>query len=153
MWPAASWIGTTSWPGPTPIQVGVRDEFCVGASCGSPKTAATCRQLLGGFEHLWRFLGGDGVEPTNNAAERGLRHGVMWRKSSGGTASRQGSLFVSRLMGVVATCRQQSRDVLEFLTSCFEASTRCEPVPSLRPARGAHQLLSRPIAHKGEKAP
>ena len=125
------WDDFLAWA--TPIQVGVRDELGLGVSCGSPKTAATCRQLLGGFEHLWRFLGGDGVEPTNNAAERGLRHGVMWRKSSGGTASRQGSLFVSRLMGVVATCRQQSRDVLEFLTSCFEASTRCEPVPSLRP--------------------
>ena len=116
-----------------PIQAGVRDELGGGAWCGSPKTAATCRHLLGGFEHLWRFLAGDGVEPTNNTAERGLRHAVLWRQSSGGTASPQGSLFVSRLLGVVATCRQQGRDVLDFLTACFEASTRSEPVPSLRP--------------------
>ena len=115
-----------------PIQAGVRDELGLGASCASPKTAATCRHLLGGFEHLWRFLAGDGVEPTNNAAERGLRHAVMWRKSSGGTASPQGSLFVSRLMGVVATCRQQGRNVLDFLTACFEAKNRSLPIPSLR---------------------
>ena len=58
---------------------------------------------------------------------------MLWRQSSGGTASPQGSLFVSRLLGVVATCWQQGRDVLDFLTKCFEASTRSEPVPSLRP--------------------
>ncbi len=85
----------------------------------------------GGEDHLWRFLAGDGVEPTNNTAERALRHGVLWRKSSGGTASEWGSRFVSRLLGVVETCRQRGRSVLEFLTSCFEASLRSQPVPSL----------------------
>ena len=87
----------------------------------------------GGEEHLWRFLAGDGVEPTNNTTERGLRHGVLWRKSSGGTASVCGSRFVTRLLGVVATCRQQGRSVLNFLTDCFEASVRSQPLPSLRP--------------------
>ena len=86
-----------------PIREGVRDELNKGASCPSPRTAATCRQLLAGEANLWRFLAGDGVEPTNNAAERALRHGVLWRKSSGGTASERGSHFVSRLLGVVAT--------------------------------------------------
>ncbi len=102
-----------------------------GVSCPSPKTAATCRQLLGGEEHLWRFLDGGGVEPTNNAAERALRHGVLWRKSSGGTASVWGSRFVSRLLGVVATCRQQGRGVLDFLTACFEANIRGQAIPLL----------------------
>ena len=80
-----------------------------------------------------RFLAGDGVEPTNNKAERALRHGVLWRKSSGGTASEWGSHFVSRLLGVVATCHQQGRSVLDFLTACFEAGLRSQPVPSLVP--------------------
>ena len=107
------------------------EELGRGASCPSSRTAATCRHLLGGFEHLWRFLAGDGIEPTNNTAERALRHGVLWRKSSGGTASERGSRFVSRLLGVVETSRQQGRSVLEFLTSCFEASIRSQPAPSL----------------------
>ena len=64
----------------------VREELGRGASGPSRRTAATCRHLPGGEDHLWRFLAGDGVEPTNNTAERALRHGVLWRKSSGGTA-------------------------------------------------------------------
>jgi transposase len=124
-----SWDRFLGWAGP--IREGVRHELSRGVSCPSPKTAATCRQLLGGEEHLWRFLAGDGVDPTNNRAERALRHGVLWRKSSGGTASEWGSRFVSRLLGVVATCRQQGRGVLDFLTACFEATIRGQATPSL----------------------
>ena len=36
------------------------------------------------------FLTEEGVEPTNNRAERALRFGVLWRKRSQGTASTQG---------------------------------------------------------------
>ncbi len=126
-----SWEDFLRWAGA--IQAGVRHDLGLGVSCSSRKTAATCRHLLGGFEHLWRFLAGEGVAPTNNPAERGRRPGVLWRKSSGGTASVWGSRFVSRLLGVVATCPQQGRGVLDFLTACFEASLRSRPVPSLRP--------------------
>jgi len=59
--------------------------------------------------------------PTNNTAERALRHAVLWRKMSGGTASARGSRFVERVLSVVATCRQQGRNVLGFLTDCFRA--------------------------------
>jgi transposase len=52
-------------------------------------------------------------------AERALRHAVLWRKTSGGTASERGSRFVERVLSVAATCRQQGRNVLEFLTGCF----------------------------------
>ena len=124
-----SWDDFLRWA--DPIRAGVREELDRGASCSSVPTAATCRHLLGGEAHLWRFLAGDGVEPTNNPAERALRHGVLWRKSSGGTASEWGSRFVSRLLSVVATCHQRGCSVLDFLTSCFEASVRSRPVPSL----------------------
>jgi len=102
-----------------PIRWGVRQALDRGASCASEKTAATCRNLLEGEEHLWTFLRVRGIEPTNNAAERALRHAVLWRKSSGGTASEWGSRFVERVLSVVATCRQQGRNVLEFLTHCL----------------------------------
>ncbi len=124
-----SWDDFLRWADSIRVRVG--EELIQGSSCSSVSTAATCRHLLGGEGHLWRFLAGDGVEPTNNPAERALRHGVLWRKSSGGTASVWGSRFVSRLLGVVATCRQRGRSVLDFLTSCFEASVRSQPVPSL----------------------
>lgn len=45
-------------------------------------TSATCMDFLNRFDTLWLFVYTDGVEPTNNLAERGLRHGVIWRKLS-----------------------------------------------------------------------
>ena len=114
-----------------PIRWGVRQALGRGVSCPSEKTAATCRMLLEGEEHLWTFLRVRGIEPTNNAAERALRHAVLWRKSSGGTASEWGSRFVERVLSVAATCRQQGRNVLEFLTDCFRAHVTGGPLPSL----------------------
>lgn len=124
-----SWDEFLWWAGR--LQARLRADLEVGVLCGSTKTAGTCRQLLKGWEHLWRFLAGDGTEPTNNAAERGLRHAVLWRRTSGGTASELGSRFVCRLSSVVATCRQRGRSVLEYLCSCFEANLRSEPTPPL----------------------
>ena len=74
-----------------------------------------------------------GVEPTNNAAERAVRHAVIWRRISGGTDSAWGSRFVERMLTVVATCRQQGRNVLEYLTSCFQAARSRQAIPSLLP--------------------
>jgi transposase len=89
--------------------------------------------LLENEEHLWTFLRVRGIEPTNNTAERALRHAVLWRKSSGGTASEWGSRFVERVLTVTATCRQQGRDVLEYLTDCFRARPAGLGLPSLVP--------------------
>ncbi len=124
-----SWDDFLCWA--VAIQIQMWPVLEVGASCSSPKTAGICRRLRAGWEHLWRFLAGDGVEPTNNAAERGLRRGVIWRKTSGGTASVVGSQFASRLLGVIETCRQRGRCVMDFLISCFEASLQSQPMPSL----------------------
>src|SRR5262245_265005 len=114
-----------------PIRWGIRQALGRGASCMSEKTAATCRNLLEGEEHLWHFLRVRGIEPTNNSAERALRHAVLWRKSSGGTASEWGSRFVERVLSVLATCRQQGRNVLEFLSGCFRAQQAGRRHPTL----------------------
>jgi transposase len=57
----------------------------------------------------------------------------LWRKSSGGTASEWGSRFVERVLSVVATCRQQGRNFLEFLTDCFQAQQAGRRHPTLLP--------------------
>jgi transposase len=110
-----------------------RDDLRRGLACGHPRTAATCRELLSGETHLWTFVRVAGIEPTNNDAERALRHGVIYRKTSGGTDSEQGSRFVERMLSVVATCRQQDRNVLEYLTRCYQAHLDGQPIPSLLP--------------------
>jgi transposase len=104
-----------------------------GQECGCAKTAGTCRELLAVEAALWTFAYKRGVEPTNNAAERALRHAVRWRKTSYGTASAAGSRFVESILTVVESCRQQGRNVLAFLTSCCEAWRNQTAAPSLVP--------------------
>jgi transposase len=105
-----------------------------GAGCGCAATAGVCRELLAVEPALYTFAAVEGVEPTNNAAERALRHAVCWRKTSYGTDSAGGSRFVERVLTVVATCRQQGRDVLEYLTRTCDATVRHQSPPSLLPA-------------------
>ena len=74
------------------------------------------------------------VDPVICQPERVLRHAVLWRKSSGGADSEVGSRFVERMLSVVATCRQQDRNVLEFLSTCCRARLDGSDAPSLLPA-------------------
>lgn len=104
-----------------------------GATCGCAKTEGTCRDLLADEKYLWTFVRTPGIEPTNNTAERSLRHAVLWRKSSYGTDSENGSRFVERILTLSATCRQQGRDVLETLTACIAAHQTAAIPPSLLP--------------------
>ncbi len=116
-----------------------RDDLRLGLTCGHSKTGGTCRELLAGETHLWTFVRVEGIEPTNNDAERALRHGVIYRKTSGGTDSETGSRFVERILSVVATCRQQDINVLDYLTRCYQAHLDGTPVPSLIPQASASE--------------
>jgi len=120
----------------TPLRREVERLLDAGSHCGVPKTAGTCRDILKRREALWTFVQVDGVEPTNNTAERAIRPGVLWRKGSFGTQSEEGSRFVESMMTVVATLKQQQRNVLEYLTEACEAALRGEAAPSLLPVSG-----------------
>jgi transposase len=115
----------------------VKQALLEGSRCSCAKTSATCFEILKVEEGLWAFARVRGVEPTNNAVERALRHAVIWRRISGGTDSVNGSRFVERMLTVVATCRQQRRNVLDYLSSCFEADCRGQALPSLLPVAAA----------------
>ena len=97
------------------------------------RTVRTCQQLLQRSEALWTFLDIQGVETTNNAAERALRQSVIQRKISHGVQSRQGAICRSRLLTVTTSLRQQGRDVWRFLAQAWIAHLRGEVMPSLLP--------------------
>jgi transposase len=115
------------------IQTQIRHWLTRGLTVSSSRTAATCRLLLAGDTDLWRFVSVPGLEPTNNSAERALRHSVIWRRSSHGTQSDHGSRFVERILTVVETCRQQQRPVFAFLRGALMAYRAGQPAPSLLP--------------------
>jgi len=88
------------------------------------------------FEHngrLFTFLELEGVEPTNNSAERALRTGVQWRKICFGSRSANGELATARLLTVAETCDLQSLNILAYLSAAI-ACHRCrQQVASLLP--------------------
>jgi transposase len=129
-----------------PVRHEVERLLEVGQRCGVPKTAGSCREILKLRQALWTFVRHEGVEPTNNAAERAIRPGVLWRKGSFGTQSPEGSRCVETMMTVVATLKQQHRNVLDYVTAACEAALCGEPAPSLLPTPGALNQGMRPVA-------
>ena len=87
------------------------------------------------FQRLFTFLEHEGVEPTNNVAERILRTAVQWRKISFGNRSRNGEVATARLLTVTQTCKRQKRHVLGYLTGAVRCYRSHTAAPSLLPLR------------------
>ena len=77
------------------------------------------------------FIEKDGVDPTNNTAERALRCAVQWRKTSFGSRSARGETAMARLLTVTRTCRMQNRNSLHYLSAAVRAHRSTATVPSL----------------------
>ncbi len=102
-----------------------------GKRVDDPKARALCKNLSELWDGLWTFSKVEGVEPTNNAAERALRPGVLWRKGSFGSQSARGSRFVERMLTVTASCRQQKRHLLTLLVEACQGAISGSSPPSL----------------------
>jgi len=92
-----------------------------------------CKELYNHKEHLWTFLADPEVEPTNNAGERSLRHGVIWRKLSFGTQSDRGDRFVETMLTIIETCQKQGKSVLGFVTQALRQTNTSIRILSLLP--------------------
>jgi transposase len=93
--------------------------------------SGSCADMLAHRAALWNFVEHEGVEPTNNHAERELRAFVLWRKRSYGTQSDRGNRFAERVMTIAHTARKQGKNVLELLTACCVAQLDGGACPSL----------------------
>ena len=116
-----------------PVKRDVERYLLRGMSSGKKVLVGTCRELYKHRPWLWEFARTDGVEPTNNASERALRHAVIWRKLSFGTQSAAGSRFVETMLTVIETCRQQGRPVCDYLASALQAHFAQQKAPTLLP--------------------
>jgi len=95
------------------------------------------RALFEHNERLFTFLDQEGVEPTNNSAERALRTGVQWRKICFGNRSATGELATARLLTVAETCELQKLNILAYLSAAIASRRRSERPASLLPSRPA----------------
>ena len=103
-----------------------------GMRCRRQKRAAAfCAELLRLEPALWTFARVEGIEPTNNHAERMLRPAVMWRKQSLGSHSIEGCRFVDRMMTVLQTLRLRGQSVMDYLEQAVHALRHGLSPPSL----------------------
>jgi transposase len=119
----------------SPIRQKIEDLLRTGTRCGEAKTEGMCVMILKVAPAMWTFVRVEGIEPTNNAAERAIRPAVLYRKGCFGTHSAEGSRFVERILTVTMTLRQQGRNVLDFLTQACVAAAHGHRPPSLLPTR------------------
>jgi len=113
-----------------PIQIMIETRLVAGTRRYDAAEGLS-HELLAQWDALWTFVRVEGVEPTNNAAERALRPAVLWRKGCFGAQSAEGNTFVERILTVSATCRQQNRHLHTFLTEAVSAYWAGRPAPSL----------------------
>jgi len=114
-----------------PLRTQVENTLQRAAAANIDTVSGSCIDILEHKAALWTFVEHEGVEPTNNHAERELRAFVLWRKRSFGTQSDRGNLFAERLMTVAHTARKQNKNVLTFLTQCCTAARDSTAPPSL----------------------
>ena len=103
------------------------------AQSACARTQGKAKALLKYRPALWTFVDVEGIPPTNNEAERALRHAVILRKLSFGTQSDRGSRFIERMLSAVDTLRKQDRDVMGFLMDALAANGTTATPPSLLP--------------------
>ena len=86
-----------------------------------PNEEAVRKRLHKQRDHLFTFLDHDGVEATNNLAERQLRPAVIARKISCGNKTPKGARTWQILTSLAATCAQRA-------TSFVAALARAAPL-------------------------
>jgi transposase len=116
-----------------PLREQIRTLLHKAAGSRHPKTANFAAGLLDEYDALWTFCDVPGIDPTNNAAERALRHAVIMRKTQLGTQSERGNRWIERICSVRETCRLQHRSPLAYLIDAATAAHNRLPAPSLVP--------------------
>jgi transposase len=117
----------------SPIRRRIHDLLFSGAFVAEANARGGLSEMLKAEEWFWTFVEVEGVEPTNNEAERCFRGAVLWRKGSFGVWSERGARYVERMLTVTGTCRKQGRQVYAYLREAIAAYRRGDKAPSLLP--------------------
>ena len=110
-----------------------QSPFSTSVNSRHQKTSNFCAGLLDEYDALWPFCEVEVIDPTNNAAERALRHGVILRRIQLGTQAEKGNRWIERICTARETCMLQGRSVLGYLVDAPTAAHHHQPTPSLTP--------------------
>jgi transposase len=98
---------------------------------GARRRVVKCAGLLKYEAQLWTFTKVEGVEPTNNAAERALRPAVVWKKRSYGVESERGSEYAESMLSLWATCRCNRVNAVKYLRELIQSHRLKTTPPSI----------------------
>jgi transposase len=88
-------------------------------------------EILNDWEAVVAFVSAPNLPPTNNEAERALRHAVIARRISFGTRTDEGSRFYAAGLSVIATCRQRGVETWAYAGRLIAAARANLPAPQL----------------------
>ncbi len=106
----------------------------LGKKADHSKLQALAKEILNDWDAVVAFVANPELPPTNNEAERALRHAVIARRIGYGTRTREGSLAYSSLLSVIETCRLRQVNPWEYISSVIKLA-RKGLSPPLLPTR------------------
>lgn len=113
----------------------LKDKFlATGRRCAAGGARDMVARLKDYGEEYFLFLENPHIEPTNNLAEREVRHCVIDRRITQGTRGSAGQRWCERIWTVLATCARQKRDGFAFVAESVRTFYAKQPQPSLLPA-------------------
>lgn len=89
------------------------------------------KEILNDWEAVVAFVDHPELPPTNNEAERALRHAVIARQIGYGTRTREGSRAYSSLLSVIETCRLRNLNPWTFIAEVIDKGRKGQTPPSL----------------------
>jgi len=117
----------------SPILARLKRACNLGSKEEHAKLKALANEILNDWDAVVAFVKNPGLPPTNNEAERALRHAVISRRISYGTRTSEGSKAYAALLSVIETCRLRNIDPWEFISQTI-ASGRKGIAPGAIPA-------------------
>jgi transposase len=103
--------------------------------CNRNEDEKKVRELAGEILNDWNaivaFVFDPALPPTNNDAERALRHAVIARRISFGTRTAEGSRFYAAALSVIDTCRKRGVDTWAYACGLIAAARAGLPAPAI----------------------
>lgn len=95
------------------------------------KVRGLAGEILNDWDAVVAFVADRDLPPTNNDAERALRHAVISRRISFGTRSDEGSRFYAAALSVIDTCRKRGTDPWAYACALITAARANNLLPTI----------------------
>jgi len=113
-----------------PILARLKRACILGEKEEHSKLRSLAREILNDWDAVVAFVKNPNLPPTNNDAERALRHAVISRRISFGTRTPEGSRAYAALLSIIETCRLRNQDPWSYIAQTIALARKgIAPLP------------------------